>query len=136
MKLVVFCLLLAFSVIRHTAHCYLYLGPPSSSHPVDLAKLLLLNEKVLTDKGQLVNDMENVELENNQVKSKVSLSNPGDYQSSACQLVQIVHLLHHAGCQPKAIASFACSGSCPSYVQVSVIYLSLFTIHESKQTKD
>lgn len=42
-----------------------------------------------------------------------------DLQHSSCQLVQIVHLLHHSGCQPKAIVSFACTGSCPSYVQVS-----------------
>lgn len=42
-----------------------------------------------------------------------------DIQRPSCQIVQIVHLLNHPGCQPKAIASFACSGSCPSYVQVS-----------------
>lgn len=38
---------------------------------------------------------------------------------SACQLVHVAHLLRHVGCQPKAIASFACRGTCPSYVQVS-----------------
>jgi len=43
-----------------------------------------------------------------------------DQQPSSCQLVQIVHLIHQVGCQPKAIVSFACSGSCPSYVQVSI----------------
>lgn len=42
-----------------------------------------------------------------------------DYKQSSCQLVQIIHLLHYPGCQSKAISSFACSGLCPSYVQVS-----------------
>lgn len=36
-----------------------------------------------------------------------------------CQMVHVAHLLHHIGCQPKAIASFACKGTCSSYVQVS-----------------
>lgn len=42
-----------------------------------------------------------------------------DYHRSTCQLVKIVHLLGKANCQPKAIASYACSGSCTSNVQVS-----------------
>ena len=43
-----------------------------------------------------------------------------DYSRASCQLVQVAHLLYHDGCQPKAIASFACAGLCPSYVQVSL----------------
>lgn len=39
--------------------------------------------------------------------------------TGTCQLIPIVHLLKHPGCQLKAISSFACAGACPSYVQVS-----------------
>lgn len=42
-----------------------------------------------------------------------------------CQLTQVIHILKHAGCHPKEIQSYACSGSCPSYVQVSIVYLYL-----------
>lgn len=46
-----------------------------------------------------------------------SINSLGQHRS-ACQLVHVAHLLRHVGCQPKAIASFACRGTCPSYVQV------------------
>lgn len=36
-----------------------------------------------------------------------------------CQLVAVTHLIEHDGCRPKALDSFACQGSCPSYTQVS-----------------
>lgn len=42
-----------------------------------------------------------------------------DYRRSPCQLVPVMHVLHQAGCHAKAIDSFACVGSCSSYVQVS-----------------
>jgi hypothetical protein len=61
--------------------------------------------------------IDNVEFENILAKNKDQLMS--DYQPTACQLVQVVHLVRHPGCQPKAIASFACSGSCTSYVRVS-----------------
>lgn len=53
---------------------------------------------------------------------------PISYKGSSCQMVQIVHLLHQDGCHPKAIASFACSGTCPSYVQVSNALLLLLVL--------
>lgn len=43
-----------------------------------------------------------------------------DYTSSTCQLSAVVHVLKHSGCKQKPIASSACSGSCPSYIQVSM----------------
>ncbi|RWS16401.1 mucin-5B-like protein, partial [Dinothrombium tinctorium] len=36
-----------------------------------------------------------------------------------CHLRPVIHLLKHPGCMPKPIPSFACQGSCSSYVQVS-----------------
>lgn len=69
-------------------------------------------------------DLQQVEFE----KLPVSINGDNlnfDLEHSSCQPVQIVHLLHHTGCQPKAIVSFACTGSCPSYVQVSKLLFSL-----------
>lgn len=45
--------------------------------------------------------------------------NIDDYRRSSCQLVPVMHVLHQPGCHTKAIDSFACIGSCSSYVQVS-----------------
>ena len=45
--------------------------------------------------------------------------NDGHIAPGSCQMVPIVHLLKHPGCNLKAISSFACSGACLSYVQVS-----------------
>lgn len=90
--------------------------------------LLVNNSKFLsTQNNQLLADLQNVELEtvplnNREIDtSTTATSNMMNFyrRSQACQLVQIVHLLYQTGCQPKAIASFACAGSCPSYVQVS-----------------
>ena len=36
-----------------------------------------------------------------------------------CHLTPVIHVLQHPGCIPKPIPSFACSGKCTSYVQVS-----------------
>lgn len=91
-----------------------------------LSKLLAANKNMqATSNNQLFaipntdfEDLQQVEFE----KLPVFVNNDNlnfDLQHSSCQLVQIVHLLHHYGCQPKAIGSFACTGSCPSYVQVS-----------------
>lgn len=85
--------------------------PNSSS----VSKWLLAN-KIPAD--QLITDLQSIELENHPAANKDNL-NLDDLQSPSCQLVQIVHLLHQTGCQPKAISSFACAGSCSSYVQVS-----------------
>ncbi|KAL1466439.1 hypothetical protein MTO96_042732 [Rhipicephalus appendiculatus] len=38
----------------------------------------------------------------------------------SCQLRPVIHVLKQPGCQPKPIPSFACQGSCSSYVQVHV----------------
>lgn len=91
-----------------------------------LSKLLAANKNMQSSpSSQLLTipitsseDLQQVEFE----KLPVSINKDSlnfDVQHSSCQLVQIVHLLHHNGCQPKAIESFACTGSCPSYVQVS-----------------
>lgn len=48
-----------------------------------------------------------------------------EYQQSTCQLVKVIHLLRHPGCRIKAVSSLACSGICPSYVQVSFLDLDL-----------
>ena len=89
----------------------------SLQQDVSRAKLAVMPEKISTQESKIINDLDSVGFENILVKNKEQLTR--DYQPSSCQLVQIVHLLHHKGCQPKAIASFACSGSCPSYVRVS-----------------
>merc|ERR1719420_1162612 len=36
-----------------------------------------------------------------------------------CHLTPVIHVLQHPGCIPKPIPSFACSGKCTSYVQIS-----------------
>lgn len=38
--------------------------------------------------------------------------------NSECHLRPVVHILQHPGCIPKPIPSFACFGTCSSYVQV------------------
>ena len=38
-----------------------------------------------------------------------------------CHLTPVFHVLKYPGCIPKPIPSFACTGKCTSYVQVSVI---------------
>lgn len=94
---------------------YCYSSSDSSPSLPQPEKWLL--SSLLSSGQALTPDLQNVEFESlpNSGKDKVEI----DYQQSTCQLVQIVHLLHQTGCQPKAIASFACFGSCQSYVQVS-----------------
>lgn len=87
-------------------------------------RLIFMPSQVSRDNQQhqlLTTDLSNVEFENFPIKNDVEsqYSSVDTKQHSVCQLVQVVHLLHHPGCQSKAIASFACSGSCQSYVQVS-----------------
>lgn len=53
-------------------------------------------------------------------RDQSSASKLDGFLNSTCQLMPIIHLLNQAGCEPKAIASFACSGACNSYVQVSL----------------
>ncbi|XP_044597826.1 otogelin-like protein, partial [Cotesia glomerata] len=36
-----------------------------------------------------------------------------------CQVTPVIHLLRYPGCLPKPIPSFACTGRCSSYLQVS-----------------
>ncbi|XP_018494756.1 bursicon [Galendromus occidentalis] len=36
-----------------------------------------------------------------------------------CQLKPVIHVIKEPGCQPKPVPSFACHGTCASYVQVS-----------------
>ncbi|RWS22674.1 lysine-specific histone demethylase 1A-like protein, partial [Leptotrombidium deliense] len=40
----------------------------------------------------------------------------------SCHLKPVIHVLKHPGCVPKPIPSFACQGSCSSYVQVIYVY--------------
>lgn len=76
---------------------------------------------------KLAQNMQQIELESLPNSRKESSS--FEYiPPSVCQRVQIVHLLQQDGCQPKAIASFACSGACSSYVQVSDLDLLANTI--------
>ena len=44
----------------------------------------------------------------------VSISNADE-----CHLTPVFHVLKYPGCIPKPIPSFACTGKCTSYVQVS-----------------
>ncbi|OQR73960.1 bursicon-like [Tropilaelaps mercedesae] len=37
----------------------------------------------------------------------------------SCQLKPVIHIIKEPGCQPKPVPSFACHGTCASYVQVS-----------------
>nr|ABX55998.1 bursicon alpha [Daphnia arenata] len=40
-------------------------------------------------------------------------------RADECQLTPVIHVLQYPGCIPKPIPSFACTGKCTSYVQVS-----------------
>ncbi|KAG8182264.1 hypothetical protein JTE90_004720 [Oedothorax gibbosus] len=40
-------------------------------------------------------------------------------RGEVCHLRPVIHVLQQPGCIPKPIPSFACQGSCSSYVQVS-----------------
>ncbi|XP_022197712.2 bursicon isoform X1 [Nilaparvata lugens] len=39
--------------------------------------------------------------------------------SDECQVTPVIHVLQYPGCVPKPIPSFACTGKCSSYLQVS-----------------
>ncbi|XP_025421390.1 bursicon [Sipha flava] len=39
--------------------------------------------------------------------------------SDDCQVTPVIHVLQYPGCVPKPIPSFACTGRCSSYLQVS-----------------
>lgn len=96
------------------AFCHLELLDPSTS---DREAFVVSNNN---DKQQ-ISHLKNVELEGLTQEGQ-DLSPAGYAPPGSCQLVHVVHLLRHAGCQPKAIASFACSGRCSSYVQVSLAH--------------
>jgi len=36
-----------------------------------------------------------------------------------CSVTPVIHVLQYPGCVPKPIPSFACTGRCTSYLQVS-----------------
>lgn len=40
-------------------------------------------------------------------------------RADECQLTPVIHVLQYPGCIPKPIPSFACTGKCTSYVQVT-----------------
>ncbi|KZS13469.1 putative Bursicon alpha [Daphnia magna] len=42
-----------------------------------------------------------------------------DVRADECHLTPVIHVLQYPGCIPKPIPSFACTGKCTSYVQVS-----------------
>lgn len=77
---------------------------------------------VSANEAQVVQDLSNVDFENSApiLTSDKSTASSDKYQRSFCKLIPIIHLLHMPGCQSKAVASFACAGSCMSYVQVSL----------------
>lgn len=113
------------------ANCYHFYSsdgkvPAQVSGRVESGGLLVANSE---SGNQLIETPDNVGLENIlasnkdlQQQQKQQQLTTSDYQpAAACQLVQIVHLLQHPGCQPRAIASLACSGSCTSFVRVSVV---------------
>nr|QDZ26128.1 bursicon-alpha [Sogatella furcifera] len=43
----------------------------------------------------------------------------GAVSSDECQVTPVIHVLQYPGCVPKPIPSFACTGKCSSYLQVS-----------------
>ncbi|XP_049940239.1 bursicon-like [Schistocerca serialis cubense] len=44
---------------------------------------------------------------------------PDRSPADECQLTPVIHVLQYPGCVPKPIPSFACTGRCSSYLQVS-----------------
>ena len=47
------------------------------------------------------------------------LTSPLTTRADECHLTPVIHVLQYPGCIPKPIPSFACTGRCTSYVQVS-----------------
>ncbi|XP_052123109.1 bursicon isoform X2 [Frankliniella occidentalis] len=43
----------------------------------------------------------------------------GSTPNEECQVTPVIHVLQYPGCVPKPIPSFACTGRCSSYLQVS-----------------
>uniref|UniRef100_A0A8D8YLU3 Bursicon n=1 Tax=Cacopsylla melanoneura TaxID=428564 RepID=A0A8D8YLU3_9HEMI len=50
------------------------------------------------------------------IRSNISVSSAS---SDDCQVTPVIHVLQYPGCVPKPIPSFACTGRCSSYLQVS-----------------
>merc|ERR1711970_557516 len=48
-----------------------------------------------------------------------SLFLAANVRADECHLTPVIHVLQYPGCIPKPIPSFACTGRCTSYVQVS-----------------
>lgn len=57
-------------------------------------------------------------LSSQNIKIGASAANAAD----ECQVTPVIHVLQYAGCVPKPIPSFACTGRCASYIQVIYIY--------------
>lgn len=68
-------------------------------------------------------DHEEVPIGNKPVSSSAELIGSPDFEPASCQLAKVVLVLQRPGCQAKAISSYACTGACPSYVQVSLTSL-------------
>ncbi|XP_075213750.1 uncharacterized protein LOC142319958 [Lycorma delicatula] len=60
-----------------------------------------------------------------QSQMDIKLREPADCKcykcttSDECQVTPVIHVLQYPGCVPKPIPSFACTGRCSSYLQVS-----------------
>ena len=97
-------------ILKNPNFCSSSILTTSAENPI--AKILLANN--LADANLRGMDIETGALD--QVDQN---SHNENLAMQACQLLQVVHLFHYPGCQTKAVISSACSGSCPSYVQVS-----------------
>lgn len=65
--------------------------------------------------------------EHHQQKFQQSIqSNMDSIQMSECHLRPVIHILQRSGCIPKPIPSFACYGTCNSYVQVGHMITIIF----------
>lgn len=93
------------------------------SQSLEASKIgLIIGPDRLTSENDknLINELDDAEFGSAPLTAENGQTWRNEYHQSSCQLVQIVHLLRHTGCQSKAIASFACSGLCLSYVKVGL----------------
>ncbi|XP_044002810.1 partner of bursicon-like [Aphidius gifuensis] len=69
-------------------------------------------------------DADGVKLDGEMSTMEIKLREPADCKCfkcgvDECQVTRVLHTLRAPGCVPKLIASYACTGRCSSYLQVS-----------------
>lgn len=83
---------------------------------------LALNDRQLVHDS--LGEPSSADLSMNYEKTLFDLDEQLSYNlDSECKMTSVIHHVKFKGCLSKKIKSFACYGTCPSYMQVGVIIL-------------